>query len=101
MLVHELIGTEHLFTGQLKKGYHILLKKYKTSDVRLFSADYFQEIDCGTEEVVEVVFDPGNEYSLVCLGLYTFKNESPSLHELQRTLQSKHQDIFQKEAVSA
>jgi hypothetical protein len=100
MIVHELVGTENLFTDELKEGYYILREKFNMLDVQLNSADSFQQFDCGTEEVITVVFDPGNEYSLVCLGVYTFENKFPSLAELKQTLQTKHQDLFQTEAVS-
>lgn len=100
MIVHELLSMESIFTEELKEGYHVLLGKYKTVDVRVLSADCVQEIDCGTEEIVEVVFDPGKEYSLVRLGLYTFENEAPSLDELQQTILEQHCDIFEG-AVSA
>jgi hypothetical protein len=100
MIVHELVGTENLFTHELKEGYYIVREKYNMLDVHLFSADKFQQFDYGTEEVVTVVFDPGNEYSLICLGVYTFENESPSLVELKQTLQTKHPDLFQTEAFS-
>jgi hypothetical protein len=101
MIVHELVGSENLFTSELKEGYYIVREKYNMLDVHLYSADTFKQIDCGTEEVVTVVFDPGNEYSLVCLGIYTFENESPSLAELKQTIQTKHPELFQKKAVSA
>ncbi|MCZ0755008.1 hypothetical protein [Anoxybacillus sp. J5B_2022] len=98
MIVHELMSMESIFTEELKEGYHVLLGKYKTVDV-IASADCVQEIDCGTEEIVEVVFDPGSEYSLVRLGSYTFE-EVPSLDELQQTIFENHYDIF-AEAVSS
>jgi hypothetical protein len=101
MIVHELVGTENLFAKELKEGYYVIRKKYNTLDIELCGVDMFQQIDCGTEEVVTVVFDPGNEYSLICLGVYTFENESPSLAELKQTLQTKHKDLFQTKAVSA
>jgi hypothetical protein len=100
MIVHELMSMETIFTDELKEGYHVLLGKYKTLDVRVLGTNHFQEIDCGTEEIVEVVFDPGSEYSLVRLGLYKFENKAPSLDDLQRKLQEKHREIFQG-AVSA
>jgi hypothetical protein len=101
MIVHELVGTENLFAGQLKEGYYVIREKYNMLDIHQCSANVFQQFDCGTEEVVTVVFDPGNEYSLVCLDVYTFENKSPSLAELKQTLQAKHQDIFQIETISA
>jgi hypothetical protein len=101
MIVHELVGTENLFVKELKEGYYVIRRKYNILDINLCSADMFQQFDCGTEEVVTVVFDPGHEYSLICLGVYTFENKSPSLTELKQILQTKHQDLFQTEAVSA
>ena len=101
MIVHELVGTENLFAKELKEGYYVIRKRYNMLDIDLCGADMFQQIDRGTEEVVTVVFDPGNEYSLVCLDVYTFENKSPSLAELKQTLQTKHQDIFQIETISA
>jgi hypothetical protein len=101
MIVHELVGTENLFAEELKEGYYVIRKKYNMLDIELRSTDMFQQFDCGTEEVVTVVFDPGHEYSLICLGVYTFENKSPSLAKLKQILQTKHQDIFQTEAVSA
>ncbi|GGJ69715.1 hypothetical protein GGR02_002060 [Anoxybacillus voinovskiensis] len=98
MIVHELMSMESVFAEELKEGYHVLVGKYKTVDV-ITDTDCVQEIDCGTEEIVEVVFDPGNEYSLIRLGAYTFE-EMPSLDELQRTIFANHCDIF-AEAVSA
>ncbi|RAK17154.1 hypothetical protein B0I26_11318 [Anoxybacillus vitaminiphilus] len=101
MIVHELVGTENLFAKELKEGYYVIRKKYNMLDIDLCGAHMFQQIDCGTEEVVTVVFDPGNEYSLVCLGVYTFENKSPSPAELKQMLQTKHEELFQTEAVSA
>lgn len=98
MIVHELMSMESVFAEELKEGYHVLVGKYKTVDV-ITDTDCVQEIDCGTEDIVEVVFDPGNEYSLIRLGAYTFE-EIPSLDELQRTIFANHGDIF-AEAVSA
>lgn len=98
MIVHELMSMESVFAEELKEGYHVLVGKYKTVDV-ITDTDCVQEIDCGMEEIVEVVFDPGNEYSLIRLGAYTFE-EIPSLDELQRTIFANHGDIF-AEAVSA
>lgn len=98
MIVHELMSMESVFAEELKEGYHVLVGKYKTVDV-ITDTDCVQEIDCGTEEIVEVVFDPGNEYSLIRLGAYTFE-EIPSLDELQQTIFANHGDIF-AEAVSA
>jgi hypothetical protein len=95
MIVHELIGTETLFTEQLKEGYYVIREKYNKLDVQPQDIDTFQQIDCGTEEIVTVVFDPGNDYSLVCLGTYIFKTEVPSLSELRQTLTMKHRDLFQ------
>jgi len=99
MIVHELMSMESIFSEELKEGYHVLLGKYKTVDVVMEDTECVQEIDCGTEQIVEVVFDPGNEYSLIRLGAYTFE-ETPSLDELQRTIFANHGDIF-AEAVSA
>jgi hypothetical protein len=95
MIVHELIGTETLFTEQLKEGYYVIREKYNKLDVQPQDVDTFQQIDCGTEEIVTVVFDPGNDYSLVCLDTYIFKTEIPSLSELRQTLEMKHEDLFQ------
>jgi hypothetical protein len=95
MIVHELIGAETLFTEQLKEGYYVIREKYNKLDVQPQDIDSFQQIDCGTEEIVTVVFDPGNDYSLICLDTYTFETKSPSLSELQQTLKTKHRDLFQ------
>jgi hypothetical protein len=101
MIVHELVSTENLFAKELKEGYYVIRRKYNILDIHLCSTDMIQQFDCGTEEVVTVVFDPGHEYSLICLGVYTFENKSPSLAKLKEILQTKHQDLFQTEAVSA
>jgi hypothetical protein len=95
MIVHELIGAETLFTEQLKEGYYVIREKYNKLNVQPQDIDSFQQIDCGTEEIVTVVFDPGNDYSLICLDTYTFETKSPSLSELQQTLKTKHRDLFQ------
>ncbi|MBS2770919.1 hypothetical protein PNH38_06645 [Anoxybacillus rupiensis] len=100
MVVHELISTEAIFTEELKKGYHVLLQKYKKVDIKVSDIGFIQEMKDGSEEVVEVVFDPGNEYSLVRLGSYTFENGAPSLAKVQQTLLKHHRDIFEG-AVSA
>ncbi|WP_027409093.1 hypothetical protein [Anoxybacteroides tepidamans] len=100
MVVHELVSTEEIFTEELKQGYHVLLRKYETVNVRVSDAGCIQEMEHGNEDVVEVVFDPGNEYSLVQLGSYTFENEKPSLLEVQQTILKHHRDIF-KGAISA
>ncbi|AEH48404.1 hypothetical protein [Parageobacillus thermoglucosidasius] len=95
MIVHELIGTETLFAGQLKEGYYVIREKYNKLDVQPQDVDSFQQIDCGTEDIITVVFDPGNDYSLICLDTYTFQSKFPSLSELQQTLKTKHEDLFQ------
>ncbi|WP_044895235.1 hypothetical protein [Bacillus alveayuensis] len=95
MIVHELIGTETLFAEQLKEGYYVIREKFNKLDVQLHHIDTIQEIDCGTEEIVTVVFDPGTDYSLICLDQYTFETKAPSLSDLQQTLKMKHRDLFQ------
>lgn len=96
MIVHELIGTETLFAEQLKEGYYVIREKYNKLDVQPQDTGAFQQIDCGTEEIITVVFDPGTDYSLICLGTYTFEVKAPSLSELRQTLKIKHQDLFQQ-----
>jgi hypothetical protein len=100
MIVHELIGTETLFTEQLREGYYVIRERYNTLDIQQPDTDTFRQIDCGTEEIVTVVFDPGNDYSLICLDTYIFKTEVPSLSELRQTLEMKHEDLFQPEIVA-
>ena len=95
MIVHELIGTETLFAEQLKEGYYVIREKYNKLDVQPQDIDTFQQIDCGTEEIVTVVFDPGTDYSLICVDTYTIETKTPSLFELRQTLEMKHRDLFQ------
>lgn len=95
MIVHELIGTETLFAEQLKEGYYVIREKYNKFDVQPQNTDAFQQIDCGTEEIITVVFDSGTDYSLICIDTYAFEAKSPSLSELRQTLKMKHRDLFQ------
>ena len=95
MIVHELIGTETLFAEQLKEGYYVIRERYNTLDIQQPDTDAFRQIDCGPEEIVTVVFDPGTDYSLICVDTYTFETKTPSLSELRQTLEMKHRDLFQ------
>jgi|GEM_PF-1427665 len=93
MIVHELMDMEHLFVEQLQEGYYIIRETYQNVLVEPEGDDAVRQMDAGTEEVVTVVFDPGSEYSLICLDTYTFADGIPSLTELKETIAAEY-DVF-------
>ncbi|WP_445614033.1 hypothetical protein [Geobacillus sp. YF-1] len=93
MIIHELIGIEHLFTEQVQKGYYIIRETYQNVLVEPKDGDTVRQVDAGTEEVVTIVFDPGDEYSLILLDTYTFADGIPSLAELKETIAAEY-DVF-------
>ncbi|ABO66653.1 hypothetical protein [Geobacillus thermodenitrificans] len=93
MIVHELMDMEHLFVEQLQEGYYIIHETYQNVLVEPEDGDAVRQVDAGTEEVVTILFDPGNEYSLLCLDTYTFAGGMPSLTELKETIAAEY-DVF-------
>ncbi|KJE28342.1 hypothetical protein LG52_1009 [Geobacillus kaustophilus] len=77
MTVHELMEMEHLFAEQLQEGYYVIRETYQNVLVEP-AGGTVRQVDAGTEEVVTIVFDPGDEYSLIRLDTYTFIGGIPS-----------------------
>ncbi|KPD00963.1 hypothetical protein LR69_00744 [Geobacillus sp. BCO2] len=67
MIDHELTDIEHLFTEQLQEGYYVIRETYQNVLVEPEDGDTIRQVDAGTEEVVTIVFDPGDEYSSFAL----------------------------------
>ncbi|AMX83878.1 hypothetical protein GS3922_09505 [Geobacillus subterraneus] len=93
MIVHELMDMEHLFAEQLQEGYYIIRETYQNVLIEPKGGDAVRQVDAGTEEVVTLLFDPGDEYSLLCLDTYTFTGGIPSLTELKETIAAEY-DVF-------
>lgn len=93
MIVHELMDMEHLFAEQLQEGYYVIRETYQNVLVEPEDGDTVRQVDAGTEEVVTIVFDPGDEYSLIRLDTYTFAGGIPSLAELKETIAAEY-DVF-------
>ncbi|AGT31737.1 hypothetical protein M493_07260 [Geobacillus genomosp. 3] len=93
MIVHELMDMEQLFAGQVVEGYYVIHETYQNVLVEPEGHDAVRQVDAGTEEVVTIVFDPGDEYSLIRLDTYTFTDGIPSLAELKETIAAEY-DVF-------